>query len=397
MAPTENHMQEESPSGTRAAAAETPAAPAPKRNYERDEGNRRQKLENQEWAVNVQPKSVDCRACGLEVKLDHRREYCATNWNAHKATCREIEKLMGVPIPKVRQLSQTWYKTLLTVGYSIQIRRNRAKQAPKGGVATRAAPAGAVAVDENGRGALSTDKDGPCSVASKQGASVTDIITPNVQIDGQQESTYDTQSRAHLITGKPIRSMTGATVIALSRYMQEPHNWHRELEVELMDGDDDDDEYMRPLPPLRDDNDECMRALPPLREVLWGSFHAAPKAMETLEASGRNERENSSGRNRDVSTKGYVFCEPKRTNLACDKGTCFRNGTALANTGRGHGSRLGTDQRKAMSIEGEGGEGNGISWNIPQESSDKKCKVIWNVSNLTGPATSGSLFDNYTP
>ncbi|KAG6829220.1 hypothetical protein H0H92_005285 [Tricholoma furcatifolium] len=296
MAQTENpctSTQEESPPGTCVAAGEIPAAPMPRREYEMDEDVRRQKLEDDEWTVNVQPKSVRCQACSRNITLDSRRMYYPTNWNRHRGRCRKIKTLTGVSIPKVRQLCQTWYGMSLTAGYPIQIQRTRrARAAPKRSVVARTAPACAIAVDENGRGALSTEKDDPWSEASKQGTSVTDcdIIPPDSRMDSEEEPTYDTESRALLITGKQaVSSTTMVMVIALSQYPEEPHNWHRELEVELLDSDDDDDEDMLPLPPLR--------------EATWGSVYDVRETVETLEANRRKELESSSGRNRDVSTE----------------------------------------------------------------------------------------------
>ncbi|KAG6805664.1 hypothetical protein H0H92_014525, partial [Tricholoma furcatifolium] len=266
---TENPCtQEESPPRTCVAAAEIPAAPAPKREYKMDEDDRRQELEDDAWTVNVQPNSVGCRACSRKITLDNRHRYYATNWNRHSGRCRVIKRLTGVPIPKIQ-------------------RKRQAKAAPKRGVAVRTGPADAITIDENGRSALSTDKDGPCSEASKQGTPVTNhaIISPNVQMDGQEDPPYDSDSGALLVTGKLVCSTTGGPVIALSQYPEEPHNWHRELEVELLESDDDDDEDMLPLPPLR--------------AATWGSVYNVREPVETLEGSRRNGRENSSDPNRD--------------------------------------------------------------------------------------------------
>ncbi|KAL0954258.1 hypothetical protein HGRIS_005386 [Hohenbuehelia grisea] len=58
-----------------------------------NEQERKEMLEADEWAKNVQPHSVDCVACNRTFALDTRGRYRATNWYKHRGICGEIIRL----------------------------------------------------------------------------------------------------------------------------------------------------------------------------------------------------------------------------------------------------------------------------------------------------------------
>ncbi|GLB44682.1 hypothetical protein LshimejAT787_1800190 [Lyophyllum shimeji] len=63
---------------------------------------RRRQLEADEWAAEVEPKRVLCRGCKRWIKLDGRSLYYRGFWDKHRALCRAIKRILGVPIPKVK-------------------------------------------------------------------------------------------------------------------------------------------------------------------------------------------------------------------------------------------------------------------------------------------------------
>ncbi|KAG9224384.1 hypothetical protein CCMSSC00406_0007842 [Pleurotus cornucopiae] len=58
-----------------------------------NEQERKEMLEADKWAKNVQPHSVDCVACNRTFALDTRGRYRATNWYKHRQICGEISRL----------------------------------------------------------------------------------------------------------------------------------------------------------------------------------------------------------------------------------------------------------------------------------------------------------------
>ncbi|KAJ8496884.1 hypothetical protein ONZ45_g12279 [Pleurotus djamor] len=59
----------------------------------KNEQERKDMLEADVWAENVQPHSVDCVACRRTFALDTRGRYRATNWYKHRQICGEISRL----------------------------------------------------------------------------------------------------------------------------------------------------------------------------------------------------------------------------------------------------------------------------------------------------------------
>ncbi|KAG2071842.1 hypothetical protein BDR04DRAFT_1097872 [Suillus decipiens] len=57
----------------------------------RKEGQRRQKLENDEYTEDVQPTSVRCRGCQKAIKLDKRSRYYPGLWVKHRGKCPGIQ------------------------------------------------------------------------------------------------------------------------------------------------------------------------------------------------------------------------------------------------------------------------------------------------------------------
>ncbi|KAF8656066.1 hypothetical protein AX16_002766 [Volvariella volvacea WC 439] len=60
-----------------------------------DERARKEKLENDEWAMKVEAKSVQCKGCKRVVSLDKRSRYYPGLWEKHKSKCMEIKRLMA--------------------------------------------------------------------------------------------------------------------------------------------------------------------------------------------------------------------------------------------------------------------------------------------------------------
>jgi hydrogenase maturation factor HypF (carbamoyltransferase family) len=51
-------------------------------------------LQANEFAVNITPKSVMCKACGTNIKLDKRRTYYQTAWKRHCKRCTPQEQIL---------------------------------------------------------------------------------------------------------------------------------------------------------------------------------------------------------------------------------------------------------------------------------------------------------------
>jgi len=56
------------------------------------EAERKQELENDEYAYNVQPTSVSCHGCEKEISLDKRSRYYPGLWTKHRRKCPGIQK-----------------------------------------------------------------------------------------------------------------------------------------------------------------------------------------------------------------------------------------------------------------------------------------------------------------
>ncbi|KIK47426.1 hypothetical protein CY34DRAFT_799378 [Suillus luteus UH-Slu-Lm8-n1] len=67
----------------------------------RNEGERKEYLENDEYTDDVRPKSVKCRGCGGVICLDNRYRYYPGLWDRHRDLCRGILRL------------EPWEKTVL--------------------------------------------------------------------------------------------------------------------------------------------------------------------------------------------------------------------------------------------------------------------------------------------
>jgi hypothetical protein len=59
----------------------------------RNEGERKEYLENDEYADDIRPKSVKCRGCGGVICLDNRYKYYPGLWDRHRDICRSILRL----------------------------------------------------------------------------------------------------------------------------------------------------------------------------------------------------------------------------------------------------------------------------------------------------------------
>ncbi|KIK39241.1 hypothetical protein CY34DRAFT_14527 [Suillus luteus UH-Slu-Lm8-n1] len=59
----------------------------------RKESERKQELEDDEYAEDVKPKSVKCRGCQHTFKLDDRSMYYPELWIRHRKRCRAIRKM----------------------------------------------------------------------------------------------------------------------------------------------------------------------------------------------------------------------------------------------------------------------------------------------------------------
>ncbi|KIK44857.1 hypothetical protein CY34DRAFT_10735 [Suillus luteus UH-Slu-Lm8-n1] len=57
------------------------------------EPQRKQELEDDEYAEDVKPKSVKCRGCQHTIKLDDRSMYYPELWIRHRKRCRAIRKM----------------------------------------------------------------------------------------------------------------------------------------------------------------------------------------------------------------------------------------------------------------------------------------------------------------
>jgi hypothetical protein len=57
------------------------------------EPQRKQGLEEDEYAEDVKPKSVKCRGCQHTLKLDDRSRYYPELWIKHRGKCRAIRKM----------------------------------------------------------------------------------------------------------------------------------------------------------------------------------------------------------------------------------------------------------------------------------------------------------------
>lgn len=73
--------------------ARRPARAREKKGKLLNEQERKEMLEADKWAKNVQPHSVDCVACNRTFALDTRGRYRATNWYKHRQICGEISRL----------------------------------------------------------------------------------------------------------------------------------------------------------------------------------------------------------------------------------------------------------------------------------------------------------------
>jgi hypothetical protein len=66
---------------------------ANRRKQHKKEFQRKQELEDDEYAVDVKPKSVKCRGCQRSLKLDKRSRYYPGLWLKHRKKCRDILKM----------------------------------------------------------------------------------------------------------------------------------------------------------------------------------------------------------------------------------------------------------------------------------------------------------------
>ncbi|OJA14706.1 hypothetical protein AZE42_04368 [Rhizopogon vesiculosus] len=57
------------------------------------EAERKKELENDEYAYNVQPISVNCRGCEKEISLDKRSRYYPGLWTKHRRKCPGIQRM----------------------------------------------------------------------------------------------------------------------------------------------------------------------------------------------------------------------------------------------------------------------------------------------------------------
>ncbi|KIK37012.1 hypothetical protein CY34DRAFT_15991 [Suillus luteus UH-Slu-Lm8-n1] len=64
----------------------------PRGKYQK-EPERKQGLEEDEYAEDIQPKSVKCRVCKQILKCDNRSRYYPGLWIKHRRTCRAIRKM----------------------------------------------------------------------------------------------------------------------------------------------------------------------------------------------------------------------------------------------------------------------------------------------------------------
>ncbi|KAG2143659.1 hypothetical protein DEU56DRAFT_791804 [Suillus clintonianus] len=59
----------------------------------RNGDERKQELENDEYACEVTPESIRCRACGELLQLDKRWVYHDFLWNRHKDRCKRVQEM----------------------------------------------------------------------------------------------------------------------------------------------------------------------------------------------------------------------------------------------------------------------------------------------------------------
>ncbi|KAG1750716.1 hypothetical protein EDB19DRAFT_1676582 [Suillus lakei] len=62
-------------------------------NRRKTEGERKEKLENDQYTEDVQPTSVRCRGCQKTIRLDRRSRYYPGLWDKHRGKCPGILKL----------------------------------------------------------------------------------------------------------------------------------------------------------------------------------------------------------------------------------------------------------------------------------------------------------------
>ncbi|KAG2141824.1 hypothetical protein DEU56DRAFT_697695, partial [Suillus clintonianus] len=59
----------------------------------RNEGQRKQELEDDGYTYNVRPISVRCRGCKKDISLDKRSRYYPGLWTKHRNKCPGIQKI----------------------------------------------------------------------------------------------------------------------------------------------------------------------------------------------------------------------------------------------------------------------------------------------------------------
>ncbi|KAF9457798.1 hypothetical protein BDZ94DRAFT_1272231 [Collybia nuda] len=71
-------------------------AKRPSRRYKKnvmDKWARKRLIEEDTWATNATPKSVDCKGCGKTIKLDKRSDYYPGLWIKHRSKCAVIRNV----------------------------------------------------------------------------------------------------------------------------------------------------------------------------------------------------------------------------------------------------------------------------------------------------------------
>jgi hypothetical protein len=68
------------------------------------EAARKAFLERDQWARDVEPRSVRCAGCEQTLSLDKRKgAFYASLWLKHRASCREIKRLKAKNMPSLKE------------------------------------------------------------------------------------------------------------------------------------------------------------------------------------------------------------------------------------------------------------------------------------------------------